>query len=162
MVREAVEKRAGEPFRPEDRGPFIEWQVARHQRGAAFVALAEYFEEQLGTDRRERHVAQFIDDQQLDRVEMFLQGPQTAFVAGFHEFMDERSGGREGDAVTLLASRQPQCQGDMGFARAGGTESDAVLALLDPFAARQFENQRFVERGLRGEVESVEIPWGGG
>jgi len=70
--------------------------------------------------------------------------------------MDERSGGREGDAVTLLASRQPQCQGDMGFARAGGTESDAVLALLDPFAARQFENQRFVERGLRGEVESVE------
>jgi hypothetical protein len=33
--------------------------------------------------------------------------------------MDERSGGREGDAVTLLASRQPQCQGDMGFARAG-------------------------------------------
>src|SRR5450755_1991426 len=70
-------------------------------------------------------------------ITMFLQGPQTALVAGFHEFMDERSGGREGDAVTLLAGRQPQCQGDMGFARAGGTESDAVLALLDPFAARQ-------------------------
>jgi len=101
MVCEAVEKCAGEPFRPEDRGLFIEWQVARHQRGAAFVALAEYFEEQLGTDRRERHVAQFVDDQQLDRVEMFLQGPQTAFVAGSHEFMD-------GESFRLATSKKAQ------------------------------------------------------
>ena len=92
MVGEAVEKRAGEPFRTEDRGPFIEWQVAGHQRCAAFVPLAEHLKEQLGADSGERHVAEFIDDQQLDRVEMFLQRPQATFVARFHEFVHESGG----------------------------------------------------------------------
>ena len=44
----------------------------------------------------------------------------------------------------------------MGFTGAGGTQRDAVVALLDPFAARQFKNQRFIERRLGGEVEGVE------
>ena len=68
-----------------------------------------------------------------------------------------KGGGRgEGDALVFLAGGQPQCQADVGFAGAGWPERDAVLSLLDPFAARQFENQRFVERRLRGEVKSVE------
>jgi len=72
MVGEAIEKRTGEPFRTEHQGPFVEWQVAGHESGAAFVTLAEDLEEQFRTNRRERHVAQLIDDQQFDRVEMFL------------------------------------------------------------------------------------------
>src|SRR3954447_6353492 len=67
-------------------------------------------------------------------------------------------GGRRGesDALVFLAGGQPQRQADVGFAGAGWPERDAVLSLLDPFAARQFENQRLIERRLRGEVESVE------
>ena len=103
MMGEPIEQRAGEPFRAEDRGPFIEWQIAGDQRGATFIALAEHLEEQFGTDGRERHVAQFVDDQQLDRVEVLLQRAQAAFVARFHEFMHEGGRRREGDAVALLA-----------------------------------------------------------
>ena len=66
MMGEAIEKRVGEPFRAEDRGPFIEWQVADDERGAAFVALAEHLEEQLGADSRERHITQFVDDNDID------------------------------------------------------------------------------------------------
>ena len=54
MMGEAVEERAGKPFRAEDRGPFIEWQVAGDECGAAFIALTEDLEEQLRTDSRER------------------------------------------------------------------------------------------------------------
>jgi hypothetical protein len=156
MVRETVEERAGEPFRSEDRGPFIEWQVAGHQCRAAFVALAEDLEEKLRANRRERHVAEFVDDQQLDRVEMLLQRAKAALVARLHEFVNESGRRREGDVVALLASRETQSQGDVGLAGAGGTQRDAVLPLLDPFAARQFENQWLVDRGLGGEVERVE------
>lgn len=92
MVGEAIEKRTGEPFRTEHQGPFVEWQVAGHESGAAFVTLAEDLEEQFRTNRRERHVAQLIDDQQFDRVEMFLQRPQATFVARFHEFVHESGG----------------------------------------------------------------------
>ena len=47
VMREAVEERAGEPFRSEHARPFIEWKIAGHQRRAAFIALAEYVEEKL-------------------------------------------------------------------------------------------------------------------
>ena len=62
MMGEAVEKRAREPFRTEHQSPFVEWQVAGDKSGAAFVALAEDLEEQFRTNRRERHIAQLIDD----------------------------------------------------------------------------------------------------
>ena len=73
MMREAVEERAGEPFRAEDRSPFIEWQVAGDERGTALIALAEHLKEQFRTDSREWHVAQFVDNQQYDCVEVLLQ-----------------------------------------------------------------------------------------
>ena len=111
MVREAVEERAGEPFRAEDRSPFIEWQVAGDERGGAFIALAEHLEEQFCTDSRERHVAQFVDDQQFDRVEMLLQRAQATFVARFHEFVHESGGRRESvwspTSVAHLLGLQP-------------------------------------------------------
>ena len=75
MMREPIEQRAGESFRSKDRGPLIEWQIAGDQRGATLVALTEHLEEQFRTNGGERHVAQFIDDQQLDGVEVFLQCP---------------------------------------------------------------------------------------
>ena len=121
MMREPIEQRAGQPFRTEDRGPLIEWQIAGDQRGATFVALTEHLEEQFGTNGGERHVAQFIDDQQFDRVEVFLQCPQPAFVARFHEFMHESGGRGECNALVFLARGQPQCQADVGFAGAGRT-----------------------------------------
>ena len=70
--------------------------------------------------------------------------------------MHESGGGRESDAVTLLASGQTQRQRYMSFASAGGAERNTVMALLNPFTARQFQNQRFVERWLSGEVEGVQ------
>ena len=47
VMGEAVEERAGEPFRSEHARPFIEWQIAGHQRRATFIALAEDIEEKL-------------------------------------------------------------------------------------------------------------------
>jgi len=44
----------------------------------------------------------------------------------------------------------------MRFAGAGWPKSKAVLAPLDPLAARQFENQRLIQRRLGGEVERIE------
>ena len=81
MMREPIEQCAGESFRAEDRGPLIEWQIAGDKRGATFVALAEHLEEQFRTNRGEWHVSfdplrgSNIDDQQFDRVEVFLQSP---------------------------------------------------------------------------------------
>src|SRR6266478_6491613 len=65
MVGQPVEQRTGQPLGPEHAGPFVEWQIAGDDGGAAFVSLAEDLEQKLRTGRRQGHIAEFIDDQQL-------------------------------------------------------------------------------------------------
>ena len=72
-MREAVEERAGEPLGAEHGRPLVERQIARDQRAASLVALAEDLEQQLGSGWRERHVAEFVDDQQLVAGELTLK-----------------------------------------------------------------------------------------
>jgi hypothetical protein len=62
MMGEPVQQCAGEPFGTEDFGPFLEWQVACHQCGGAFIALTEGLEEQLGAGLGQGDEAPFIDD----------------------------------------------------------------------------------------------------
>ncbi len=45
---EPIQQRSGQPFRSESLRPFVERQIAGHQRGTAFVAPAEGLEQQFG------------------------------------------------------------------------------------------------------------------
>src|ERR1700724_4812903 len=65
VVGQSVEQRTGQPLGPEHAGPFVEWQIAGDDGGAALVALAEDLEQQLGAGRRQRYITEFIDNQQL-------------------------------------------------------------------------------------------------
>ena len=64
MVGEPVQQCAGQTFRAEYPGPFVERQVGGHQSGAALVTLAEHLEQQFGAGFTERNKAEFVDDQQ--------------------------------------------------------------------------------------------------
>jgi len=55
-----------------------------------------------------------------------------------------------------LASGEAKRQADMRLARAAVAEGDDVVAGDDIFVTGEFENERFVERWDRGEVECVE------
>ena len=55
MMREAIEKRAGETLAAENSGPLL--------KGKSRV---EYFKQKLRAGLRERHIAEFINDQQFD------------------------------------------------------------------------------------------------
>src|SRR5271155_1137899 len=65
VMGQAVEQRAGEPFGAEHAGPLVERQIAGDEGGAALVTLAEDLEQELRAGRRQGHIAEFIDDQQL-------------------------------------------------------------------------------------------------
>ena len=66
MVGEPVQQCAGQTFRAEYLGPFVERQVGGHQSGAALVTLAEHLEQQFGAGFTERNKAEFVDDQKAD------------------------------------------------------------------------------------------------
>src|SRR5712692_2222631 len=106
VVGETIEQRAGQALGGEHTGPLIEGQIAGDDDRAAFVALAEALEQQLGAVRRERHVAQFIDDQKLVAGELTLEAQQTLFIACFVQLVDQGGGGGEADRETLLACGQ--------------------------------------------------------
>ena len=80
VVGETVEQGAGQPLAAEDFGPFVEWQIAGHQGGAALVALAEHPGQQLRPALREGHKAEFVDDQQLVAGQLLLQAQQPLLV----------------------------------------------------------------------------------
>jgi hypothetical protein len=48
------------------------------------------------------------------------------------------------------------CEAEAALAAAKWPKRDALLALLNPFAVRRFENQHHIERRLGVEVERVE------
>ena len=58
MVGEPVQQCAGQTFRAEYLGPFVERQVGGHQSGAALVTLAEHLERccQLNEGRSQLNV----------------------------------------------------------------------------------------------------------
>ena len=44
VVGQSIEQRAGQPFGPEDLGPFVEGQIRGHERRRLLVALGEDLE----------------------------------------------------------------------------------------------------------------------
>ncbi len=70
---EPIKQRAGQPLRTEDTGSLVKRKVRYQQRGAMFIAPAKDFKQQFRTYRRERHIAQFINNQQLDVRQLLLQ-----------------------------------------------------------------------------------------
>ena len=85
MVGEAVQQSPGQAFRAEYLRPLIERQVGGHQDRAPLVALAEDFEQQLGAGLRERHEAEFVDDQKVILCQLLLQAQQAFFIPGLHQ-----------------------------------------------------------------------------
>ena len=156
VVGEAVEESAGEALGAEHLGPFVEGQIGGDQGRAPLVALAEHLEQQLGAGLRQRHEAEFVDDQKLAGGELLLEPQQLLVIAGLDELVDQCGGGDEADREALLAGRQAETEGDVGLAGAAVAERDEVLAALDVLAAGQLQDQRLVERGDDLEVEAVE------
>jgi hypothetical protein len=53
------------------------------------VTLAEYFKQKLRAGLRERHITQFVDDEQFDGGELRLEFQETPLVARLHQLMSE-------------------------------------------------------------------------
>src|SRR3954462_4990412 len=100
------------------------------------MALAEDLEQQLRAGLGERHVTQFVDDQQLCSSEVLLQSQQAALVARFLELMNEAGGGSEGNGEPPLTGGKTQGQGNMGLPGAAVSEDDNVVVGNNELAAR--------------------------
>jgi hypothetical protein len=106
MVSQPIQQSAGQPLRTQDLGPLGKGQVASYQRRGSLVALAEHFEQHLGAGLGQGHEAELIDDQQFLTREILLIAQQTLVIPRLDQLMDQRRGGGEADAKSLLTSGQ--------------------------------------------------------
>ena len=120
MVGQAIQQGSGQAFGTEDFRPFIERQIGGDDHRASLVALRDGFEQKFGAGFGQRHEAELIDDQQMLAGELFLQAQKTPLIARFHQFMNQGGGGDKANLQALLAGRQAETKGNMGFAGAGG------------------------------------------
>ena len=67
VVGQPVEERAGEPLGAHHGRPFVKGKIGGDDGRAAFMALAEHVEQQLGAGARKRDIARLVDDQELYR-----------------------------------------------------------------------------------------------
>lgn len=125
------------------------------------MTLAEHFEEQFGAGLGEQHIAQFVDDEQLDGGQLRLKPEQAPFVARLHQLMHEPGRGIEGHGESTLAGGEAERQGDVGLSGSAVAQSDDVVAGDDKLASRQFQRERLIKRGNGGELERVEALDGG-
>src|SRR4051794_37602245 len=109
------------------------------------MTLAEDLEQQLRSGGRQRHITQFINDQQLCGGEVLLQSQQAALVTRLLELMDEACGGGENDREPPLTGSKTEGQGNMGFPGAAVAQNDDVVAGDNELAACQLQDQRLVE-----------------
>ena len=142
---EPVQQGSCQTFGAEHFGPFVERKVAGQQGGALFVALAEHLEQKFGSGFGQRHEAQLVDDQQFVFCQLLLEAQQAFLVPGLHQLVDQGGRRDKANGKAFLAGGQTEAKGDMGLAGAAVAKSDDVVTTLDVLAARQLQNQSFVE-----------------
>src|SRR5882672_2069846 len=88
VVGQPIEQRAGQSPGPEHASPLVERQIAGDEGGAALVSLAEDLEQELRPGRRQGHVAELIDNQQLVTRQLALEAEQPLLVPGLDQLVD--------------------------------------------------------------------------
>ncbi len=112
-VGNAVEQRAGEAFVSEDLGPLLEGQVGGEDEALAFVGAAYYVEEEFGASFGERHVAEFVEHDEVEFLDAFKHPLELPVLPCFEQFGDEGGHGVEADAFCLGAGGVGQRCGDV-------------------------------------------------
>ena len=156
-VGEPVQQRRGHAFALEDLSPLAERQVARDQDAAAFVPVGEDLEQQLHPRAAEADIAQLVHDQQVDLLKHRQHPLQPVVLLCFLELVHQRLSRGELHAPTRSARGLAQCDRKVGLTGAAVADQCRVIVLIDPLAARQFQNLLLVHARHEREVERLQV-----
>src|SRR5512135_3903651 len=94
-MSEPVQQGAGEALGAEDFRPFLEGQVRGQHEAVMLIGPANDLEEQFGPRLGEGNISQFINHQQMESLELFVQTLKPLFLPALHELSHEIGSGVE-------------------------------------------------------------------
>ena len=103
MVGQAVEERGGHFPVVEDLGPFTEGEVGGDDQAGALVEFAQEMEQQCAAGLRERQIAEFIENDQVDLHEPVGDLPRPAVGLLLFQRVDEFDGGEEPYSEAMMS-----------------------------------------------------------
>ena len=103
-MSEPVQQRTGEALGAEDLGPSFEGQICGHHKTVMLIGLADDLEEQLRPRLGEGNISKFINHQEMESLELFVQPLKPLFFPALHELSDKVRGGVEANASALGTS----------------------------------------------------------
>jgi hypothetical protein len=156
VVKEAIEDGVPEGGVANEFVPVVRGDLARDEGGTAVVPVIEDFEEIAPAEVVEGSEAKVIEDEELGTGQA-LQEPGMGAVAPGEGELGEEAGETVvpcGQAVTtgLVA----EGAGQVGLPGAGGSHDQDTLALADPVATAEAEDERAIEAPGRSEVEVLD------
>ncbi|CCF83959.1 hypothetical protein NITHO_2920001 [Nitrolancea hollandica Lb] len=155
-VNEAVEERGCHPLMAEDLRPVREVQVRGKSDAGAFVAIGEELEEQLGGVLGEGQVADLIDQDEVEALQVGQQLREPQRLLRQFEFARQGGSGAEEDPIPAQAGGAADPQEEMSLADAAGAEQKDILVLGDEAVLRQLEHALLAQAGHGGEVEVLQ------
>ena len=102
VVGEAVDDRGAQAGVGEGVGPGGEGLVGRDRDGVLLLAFGEDLEQQFGASPVELHVAELVNDEEVDAAVAVDGLGELFLVGGFDELVHEPGGEGVADAVALL------------------------------------------------------------
>jgi hypothetical protein len=131
-------------------------QVRRHQQARPLVRPADHLEQQLRPGLRERDIAELIEHQQVQALQLPVQALQRSLLALLQQLGDQPGDGEESHPPAQGAGGERQRAGQVRLSRAAVAHQQDVLAGGDVLAPHQLADQGLVDRRLGGEVERVQ------
>jgi hypothetical protein len=139
-VSEPVKQCTGESLGAKDLGPFLEGQVGGYHEAVMLIGPANDFEEQLGPGLGERDISQFIDDQEMESLELFMQSLKPFFLPALHELSDQIGGCIESNVSSLSTRRKRQGTDQMRFTGSGVPMSNTFSLYRDTLLSKALES----------------------
>ena len=120
------------------------------------IGPADNLKKQFRTGFREGNISQFIQDQQMDPLELFEQPLKPLFFPALHQLSDQIGRRIKANASALGTSGKRQGTDQMGFARSRVSDQQNVFLLVEILPSQNFPNQRLIDRGLGLELIGID------
>ena len=105
-MSEPVQQGAGEPLGAEDFRPFLEGQVRGQHEAVMLIGPADDLEEQFGPRLGEGDISQFINHQQMELLQLFMQSLKPFFFPALDQLSDQVHSRVEGRLAGGIAQVQ--------------------------------------------------------
>ena len=140
-MSEPVQQGAGKSLGAKDIRPFLEGQVRGQHEAVMLIGPADDLEEQFGSCLGEGDISQFINHQEMESLDLFVQSLKPFFFPALHQLGNQVHSRIEANASALGASGEGQGTDQVCFAGSRISNEEHVFSFVQVFPSQKLPNQ---------------------